>query len=97
MNARELAQTLGDREAARAVMCGDPDVADAYERLGRPCPKSPNYKSADAGLYIPQPPVQPPPAPPMIINVQPNPPAPVAQMAPVPNDYHPRPKTPRGD
>jgi hypothetical protein len=92
LNARELAQTLGDREAARAVMCGDPDVADAYERLGRPCPKSPAYKSEIAAQYMPQLPTPPaplPPQPPVIVNVQP--PAPVVTpMAPVPNPPEPR-------
>jgi hypothetical protein len=87
LNARELAQTLGDREAARAVMCGDPDVADAYERLGRPCPKSPGYRAEIAAQYMPQipvPPPPPPPAPPVIVNV-PAPAAAAVMMAPVPN------------
>jgi hypothetical protein len=91
LNARELAQTLGDREAARAVMCGDADVADAYERLGRPCPKSPAYKAEIAERYmpvLPQPAAAPPPAPPVIINVPA--PAPAFVQQPVPNPPEPK-------
>ena len=41
LNARELAQTLGDRDAAKEVMCGDADVARAYKMIGRPCLTAP--------------------------------------------------------
>lgn len=45
LNAREMAQTLGDREAARALLCQDKDVAAAYAAVGQPCnypaPKEP--------------------------------------------------------
>lgn len=37
LNAREMAGTLGDREAARALMCQDADVAKAYAAVGQPC------------------------------------------------------------
>jgi hypothetical protein len=37
LNAREVAQTLGDKEAAREIMCGDTDVRAAFAALGRPC------------------------------------------------------------
>lgn len=42
LNARELAQTLGDREAAREVLCGNEDVFRVYNALGRPCRLKPN-------------------------------------------------------
>ena len=41
LNAREVAQTLGDKEAAREIMCGDPDVNSAFAALGRPCLTTP--------------------------------------------------------
>jgi hypothetical protein len=44
LNARELAQTIGDREAAREVMCGNPDVFRAYNAIGRPCRLKPDGK-----------------------------------------------------
>ncbi|MFM7028528.1 MAG: OmpA family protein [Chakrabartia sp.] len=37
LNARELANTLGDRQAAREVMCGNEEVFRVYNALGRPC------------------------------------------------------------
>lgn len=37
LNARELANTLGDRQAARELMCGNEDVYRIYNALGRPC------------------------------------------------------------
>ena len=42
LNARELAQTLGDRDAARELMCGDEEVFRVYNALGRPCRLMPN-------------------------------------------------------
>jgi hypothetical protein len=87
LNARELAQTIGDPEAARAVLCGSKMVEEAYDRIGRPCPQSPNYKSADASAYMPQRPVPPQPVSPVVINVPPPAPAAAAtvMMAPIPN------------
>lgn len=41
LNAREIAQTLGDRDAAREIMCGDAEVNAAYKALGRACLSSP--------------------------------------------------------
>ena len=74
LNAREMAQTLGDRDAARALMCQDKDVAAAYAAVGQDCRQK--YTVAV---------VVPPPAPvsPVVINMPPPPPA--VMMAPVPN------------
>ena len=44
LNADRVAGLTGDREAARAILCDDPEVYTAYERVGRPCPQSPSYK-----------------------------------------------------
>jgi len=44
LNARELAQTVGDREAARQLLCGDRDIYRVYEALGRPCALKPDGK-----------------------------------------------------
>ena len=48
LDAREVEQLLGDREAARAILCGGKDVYDAYQAVGRPCPQSPQYNAANA-------------------------------------------------
>lgn len=77
LNARELAQTLGDREAARALMCQDKDVAAAYAAVGQPCAMRWEPKVA-VNTTPPQPLVQAPPPPP------PEPPPPVT-MKPIPN------------
>jgi hypothetical protein len=85
LNAREMAQTLGDRDAARALMCQDKDVAAAYLAVGQDC----RAKWVQQVAVAP-----PPPTPPMIINV-PAAPAPVVQMAPIPNPqviYRDRPR-----
>lgn len=37
LNAREMAQTLGDRDAARALLCQDKNVAAAYAAIGQSC------------------------------------------------------------
>ena len=75
LNAREMAQTLGDRDAARALMCQDADVAAAYQAVGQDC----------RSKWVMQVAVAPPaPTPPLIINVPAPAPA-VQQMAPVPN------------
>lgn len=72
LTARELSQTIGDREAARAVLCTNAMVRDVYDRIGRPCPQSPAYKPELAQAYLPQPPViasapvAPPAAPPPV-------------------------------
>lgn len=75
LNAREMAQTLGDRAAARALMCQDKDVAAAYAAVGQDCRQK--YEVAV---------VVPPPAPisPVVINNN-IPPAPPPVMAPIPN------------
>jgi hypothetical protein len=46
LNAREMAQTLGDREAARALLCEDDNVRKAYESVGEPCNVPATPKSA---------------------------------------------------
>jgi hypothetical protein len=75
LNAREMAQTLGDRAAARALMCQDKDVAAAYLAVGQDC-----RQKYEVAVVVPPP----PPISPVVINVPPAP-APVIQMAPVPN------------
>lgn len=37
LNARELSNTLGDRQAARELMCGNEQIFRVYNALGRPC------------------------------------------------------------
>jgi len=44
LNAREIAQTLGDRDAAREIMCGDAEVNAAYKTLGRACLSAPKKR-----------------------------------------------------
>jgi hypothetical protein len=97
LNADRVAGLFGDREAARAIMCDDKMVFDAFEKVGRPCPQSPSYHAEQREFYParpedvpPPPPPPPPPAPP------PPPPAaaePAGAMAPIPNP--PEPKYPR--
>ncbi|HZU62597.1 MAG TPA: OmpA family protein [Novosphingobium sp.] len=58
LNARELAQTMGDRDAARELMCTDEEVFRVYNALGRPCRLKPDGTPNPA--YMPPPP--PPPA-----------------------------------
>jgi outer membrane protein OmpA-like peptidoglycan-associated protein len=64
LNARELAQTLNDREAAREVMCGDPDIFRVYNALGRPCRLRPDGSLNPDWKAPPEPPAAPPPPPP---------------------------------
>lgn len=100
LDAREIEQLLGDREAARAILCGSKDVYDAYERIGRPCPGSPGYNPANAQAYLPTLPAPPAPPPPIVVNnnlppvPQPLEVAPTSgfQMAPVPNPPEPEPQ-----
>lgn len=42
LNARELVSSLGDREAAKELMCGNPEINAVYSALGRPCRLSPS-------------------------------------------------------
>jgi outer membrane protein OmpA-like peptidoglycan-associated protein len=63
LNARELAQTLGDREAAREVLCGDDEIFRVYNALGRPCRLTPRGDPNPAWAPPPPPPPPPPPAP----------------------------------
>ena len=80
LNAREMAQTLGDRDAARALMCQDKDVAAAYLAVGQDCRAKWVQQVAVAPI---------PPPPPVVINVPAPAPA-VQMMAPVPNPPEPR-------
>lgn len=55
LNARELAQTIGDRDAARELMCSDEEVFKVYNALGRPCRLRPDG-SANPAYVAPPPP-----------------------------------------
>lgn len=65
LNARELAQTLNDREAAREVICGNNEIFRAYNALGRPCRLTPDgspnpaWSASLAAAPPPPPPVAP--------------------------------------
>jgi len=77
LNAREIAQTLGDRDAARALMCQDNDVAAAYAAVGQSC------FTPVVAYVAPLPPVADYAAP-----SAPEPPHPDhSVMAPIPDDY----------
>jgi len=58
LNARELAQTIGDRDAARELMCSDEEVFKVYNALGRPCRLRPDGSVTPA--YVAPPPPPPP-------------------------------------
>jgi hypothetical protein len=92
LNADRVAGLFGDREAARAIMCGDKSVYDAFERVGRPCPGSPNYHVEQAEFYPTQPAPPPPPPPPPAPPTEQQAPS-AGTMAPIPNP--PEPKYPR--
>ena len=77
LNARELAQTIGDKEAAREVLCGNEEVFRVYNALGRPCRLMPNG-SPNPGWAPPPTSAPPPPPPPVAEPVAPPPPPPVA-------------------
>lgn len=69
LNAREMANTLGDREAARALLCQDASVAAAYAAVGQPCnypaPKEPRQPyQAQLSQNTAPPPAPTPPVPP---------------------------------
>jgi hypothetical protein len=93
LNADRVAGLFGDREAARAIMCGDRTVYEAFERVGRPCPGSPNYHPEQKEFY-PASPADVPPPPPPPPPPQAAPPPPPETMAPIPNNYE-APRTPR--
>jgi hypothetical protein len=98
LNADRVAGLTGDREAARAILCDDKEVYDAYERVGRPCPQSPEYKPLGPESFVPAPP--PPPPAQYLYAAPPPPPAeepPTAAqqaapgtMAPIPNPEEPK-------
>lgn len=37
LNARELAQTLHEYDAAKELLCGNPEINEVYKQLNRPC------------------------------------------------------------
>lgn len=84
LDAREVAQTLGDKEAARAIMCQKERVRLAYDQVGQPCPGTPRYAEYVAEMNAQALMATPPAAPAAL------PPA-VTRMDPIPN-----PRTPRG-
>lgn len=43
LNAKAVAEVLGDREAAKEIMCGNQEVFAAFVTLGRPCRMPPSY------------------------------------------------------
>lgn len=53
LNARELAQTLNDKEAAREVICGNEEVFRVYNALGRPCKLRPDGSANPAWVAPP--------------------------------------------
>jgi hypothetical protein len=93
--AREVASLTGDREAARAVLCGDEMVRKAFEDVGRPCPTP--QAAQGPGSYVPPPP---PPPPNQYLYAAPPPPPPPEpeagqqSMQPIPNPPE-GPKSPR--
>ncbi|HWU01543.1 MAG TPA: OmpA family protein [Novosphingobium sp.] len=66
LNARELAQTMGDRDAARELMCADEEIFRVYNALGRPCRLRPDG-SMNPNYAPPPPPPPAPPAPPAAV------------------------------
>lgn len=80
LNAREMAQTFGDREAARALLCQDADVASAYEAVGQDCRQA--YVPVAYTPPVPTPAPEPYAAP--VTAPQVVPPVP-GVMAPIPN------------
>jgi outer membrane protein OmpA-like peptidoglycan-associated protein len=54
LNARELAQTIGDREAAKELLCGDDEIFRVYNALGRPCRLTPRGGANPAWTTTPQ-------------------------------------------
>jgi hypothetical protein len=83
LNAREMAQTLGDREAARALLCQDKDVAAAYLAVSQSCTQAWSPPAA-AALPAPIPPPAPEPYAAPVTAPQAVPPVP-GVMAPIPN------------
>lgn len=49
LNARELANTLGDKDAAKELLCGNPEINAVYIALGRPCKLSPSTSTSVVG------------------------------------------------
>ena len=74
LNAREMAQTLGDRDAARALMCQDVDVARAYQAIGQNCFTPTPQPQVLVQAPPPAPYAAPPEPPPVTMKPIPNPP-----------------------
>lgn len=61
LNARELSNTLGDRQAARELMCGNEQIFRVYNALGRPCrlkpdgSPNPDWKEPVVAAMVPKP------------------------------------------
>jgi outer membrane protein OmpA-like peptidoglycan-associated protein len=60
VSTRELAQTIGDRDAAREVLCADEEIYRVYNAMGRPCRLKPDGSANPAFVA---PPASPPPPP----------------------------------
>lgn len=71
LNARELAQTIGDRDAAREVMCADEEIFRVYNAMGRPCRLKPDGSANPS--FVPPPASPPPPSVPQAAVVLPGP------------------------
>lgn len=61
LNAKAVAEVLGDREAAKEILCGNQEVFAAFVTLGRPCRMPPSYTElvpggALASYRVPVPP-----------------------------------------
>jgi hypothetical protein len=86
LNAREMAQTLGDRDAARALLCQDKDVAEAYRSVGQDC-----KARTVVATYVGPPPPGPAttPLPPQAADAS-APPKETTKMEPIPNPKEPR-------
>jgi outer membrane protein OmpA-like peptidoglycan-associated protein len=91
LNARELAQTIGDREAAKELLCGDDEIFRVYNALGRPCRLTPRGGANPAWVSTPQQAAYvAPPAPPVYS-------APAASNAVPPSKYAPPQPKPQQD
>ena len=53
LNARELAVTLKDLDAAKELLCGNPEIHAVYQSLGRPCLMEPSDSTVITGGALP--------------------------------------------
>lgn len=49
LNARELANTLGERDASKELLCGNQEINEVYKALGRPCIMGPSTTTFTPG------------------------------------------------